>query len=330
MKKLALLPFLLIIILAAGVVWFFLNIEPVSQTTSFVDFNVASGSTATRIGSDLASAGLIKNPTAFKIYVQFSGVSANIQAGDYRLSPSFSLFQIVDTLSKNPLEVKVTIQEGLRREEIAAKFAKSLDQNQSFVSQFLAASQGDEGYLFPDTYLIANNATPGAIIAKMKANFHTRVDSLVSDSSNYSRSQLLILASLIERETKTGDERPIVAGILLNRLSAGWPLQVDATVQYAMANVNCAASSTSSMKIVNCAWWEPLASGGTNFNSPYNTYSNIGLPPTPIANPGLSAIKAAFSPASTGYFYYLHDSTGTIHYAKTLQEQNANIKKYLQ
>lgn len=324
MKKLAFLPFILILALAAGLVWFLINVQPVSSQVLYSDFTVASGSSAVQIGTSLFKAGLIKNPTIFKIYVQFSGVSDRIQAGDYRLSPSLSLFQIVDQLAKNPLEVKVTIPEGLRREEIAAKFAKSLDQNDTFVTQFLNESEADEGYLFPDTYLIANNATPGAIIAKMKANFKSKVSSLVPQNSNLTQSQIITLASLIERETKTEAERPIVAGIIINRLNVGMALQIDATVQYAVANSKCKFQN------VNCAWWSPLAPGDTDIGSAFNTYKNTGLPPSPIANPGLSSIKAAYNPTNTDYFYYLHDSTGAIHYAKTLDEQNANIQKYLQ
>ena len=284
MKKLALLPFLFILALVGALVWFLLNVEPVSSQNSYVDFSVPTGFTATQIGANLFKAGIIKNPTAFKIYVQFSGVSDRIQAGDYRLSPSFNLFQVVDTLAKKPLEVRVTIPEGFTREEIAVKFTKSLDQNQSFTTQFLNDSQKDEGYLFPDTYLIANNATPGAILAKMKTNFEVRTSGM-----NITRDQV-ILASIIERETKTNEERPIVAGILMNRLERGMALQVDVAP---------------------------------------NTYKVIGLPSAPIANPGLTSLTAAVNPAKTDFWYYLHDPTGVIHYAKTLDEQNANIKKYL-
>jgi len=284
MKKLALLPLLFIIALVAVLVWFFVNTQPVSSQVSYTNFSVPMGSSASQIGSSLYKAGLVKNPTAFKVYVQLSGVSDGIQAGDYRLSPSFNLFQIVSQLSKNPLEVRVTIPEGLTNSEIAAKFAKSLDQNQAFIDKFLGDSRGDEGYLFPDTYLVANNATPGAIIAKMKANFDIRTAGM-----DLTRDQV-ILASIIEKETKSIEERPIVAGILVNRLNAGMALQVDAA---------------------------PI------------TYKEPGLPPGPIANPGLVSLEAAASPVKTDYWYYLHDSTGAIHYAKTLEEQNANIKKYL-
>jgi UPF0755 protein len=285
MKKFALLPFLFILALAGILVWFLINVQPVSSKTSYTNFNVPSGSSAAQIGIDLYKAGLIKNAKIFKVYVQFSGVSDSIQAGDYRLSPSLNLFEIVSQLAKNPLEIKVTIPEGLTRDEIAAKFAKSLDQNQSFVTQFLNSSKGDEGYLFPDTYLVANNATPGAIITKMKNNFKVRTAGM-----NFTKNQV-ILASIIEEETKSVEERPIVAGILMNRLNSGMALQVDVA---------------------------PI------------TYKEVGLPAAPIANPGLISLKAAAGPAKTDFWYYLHDSSGQIHYARTLAEQNANIKKYLQ
>lgn len=285
MKKLALFPLFLVIALVGALVWFFVNVQPISSKINYVDFSVPVGSSAAQIGSGLYKKGLIKNSTVFKIYVQFSGVSDSIQAGDYRLSPSFNLFQIVSQLSKHPLDVKVTIPEGFDRSEIAAKFAKSLDQNQAFIDQFMKDSIMDEGYLFPDTYLVVNNATPGAIIAKMKSNFDIRTEGM-----NLTRNQV-ILASILEKETKSVEERPIVAGILMNRLKAGMALQVDAA---------------------------PI------------TYKEPGLPSAPIANPGLVSLTAAANPAKTDYWYYLHDSTGQIHYAKTLSEQNANIKKYLQ
>jgi UPF0755 protein len=284
MKKLVLLPFLFIIVGVIVFIWFLKNVEPVSTQINYVNFRVISGSSATQIGSNLYKEGLIRNPLAFKIYVQFSGISDNIQAGDYRLSSSFNLFQIVSQLSKNPLEVKVTIPEGFNRIEIATKFAKSLDQGQSFIDIFLNESVGDEGYLFPDTYLVSNNATPGAIIAKMKSNFDTRTVGM-----ELTRDQV-ILASIIEKETKSVEERPIVAGILTNRLKVGMALQVDVA---------------------------PI------------TYKERGYPKDPIANPGLVSLKAAISPTKTDYWYYLHDPSGLIHYAKTLDEQNINIQKYL-
>ncbi|MBI4033134.1 MAG: endolytic transglycosylase MltG, partial [Candidatus Blackburnbacteria bacterium] len=140
------------------------------------------------------------------------------------------------------------------------------------------------------------------------------------------------LASIVERETLTDEERPIVAGILLKRLEAGWPLQADATLQYAIASVNCTLrKETSAAQSVKCEdWWPIPSSEDKKIKSLYNTYLNRGLPPGPIANPGLSSIKAVVSPQDSPYWFYLHDGNGKIHYAKTSEEHAENIRKYLQ
>ena len=138
-----------------------------------------------------------------------------------------------------------------------------------------------------------------------------------------SLNQVIIMASLIERETRGVEEKPVVAGIIYKRLESGWPLQVDATLQYAISNENC------KNKIDNCTWWTPLIKENMNINSPYNSYEIKGLPPTPIASPGLSSIKAAIYPEESGYWFYLHDPDGDIHFARTMEEHNDNIREYL-
>lgn len=322
MKKLVFLPLIIFLGLAAGIVWFYVNVQPASGNIDFKNFLIVKGSTASEVGVGLQKAGLVKSALAFKIYTQFSGISNHIVAGEFRLSPSFNLFQTVDTLTKGPEEVWVTIPEGLRREEIAQRFATGLDRDSTFVAEFLDASKVEEGTLFPDTYLFPKDASASSVVNKMTRTFAAKTNSLgVSPGLSYD--QRIILASILERETKTDEERPIVAGILINRLNAGMALQVDATVQYAVASARC------KNQILKCSWWEPLTKEDLGINSPYNSYKFTGLPPTPIANPGLSSIMAAFNPAQTDFWYYIHDSTGMIHYAKTLEEQNANITKYL-
>jgi len=136
-------------------------------------------------------------------------------------------------------------------------------------------------------------------------------------ANGLSLEEVVILASLLERETITDEERPIVAGILLNRLNADWPLQVDASVQYALGDSK--------------EWWpRPLTRDQIeNTTSRYNTYKYSGLPVGPISNPGISSLKAVANPEDTDYWYYIHDDDGKIHYAKTLEQHNANIAKYL-
>lgn len=322
MKKLFLLPFIAIVLVAAGFIWFYKNSGPPSNTKEFEYFVINKGASASQIGVDLQNAGLIKNALAFKLYMQFSGQSAKIQTGEFTLSPSLSLFQTVDALFKGPTELWVTIPEGLRREEIAQKFATTLGKPSTFIEEFLQASVGKEGYLFPETYLFPRDATGLQIVKKMIDTFDNKTKN-IENKSGLSLSQAIILASIIERETKTNEERPIVAGIMMNRLNAGMPLQVDAAVQYAVSNENC------KLKTGNCSWWPILTLADLSINSPYNTYKNKGLPPAPIASPGVSSLRAAFSPEANDYWYYIHDPKGQIHYATTLLEHNANIAKYL-
>jgi UPF0755 protein len=310
-------PFLLIALFVVTFgIWFTKASGPVGGDKTEQRFVIEKGSGASYIGTKLQSQGLIKNSLAFKIYVSVTGKAAKIYAGEYSLAPNFNLFQMVDTLTKGPSEIWVTIPEGLRREEIALRFAQAFS-NPTFVAGFLITSDGQEGYLFPDTYLFPKTASGSAVAQRMRAVFDQKVDFQVS-------TETVILASILERETITQEERPIVAGILLKRLAAGWPLQTDATIQYAKASAECIVPTAA------CDWWpRPLTVDDLAINSSYNTYTNPGLPPTPISNPGLSSIKAVVNSQDSPYWYYLHDSKGVIHYAAILEEHNANVQKYL-
>jgi len=316
MKKLLFLPLLVVFTVATVAIWFYINVQPASNNKNFNYFVINKGSSASQISNKLQSSGLIKSALAFKIYIQFTGQSGKFLSGEFRLTPSFSLFQTADTLFKGPVELWVTIPEGLRREEIAVRFAQVLNKDSSFITEFLQASKGKEGYLFPDTYLFPMDASASAIVKKMTDTFTAKTQGLIPEGPNLSFAETVTLASIIERETKTDTERPIVAGILIKRLDAGWPLQVDATVQYAVGMAS--------------DWWPILTKDDLTIKSYYNTYKYAGLPPSPIANPGLSSLKAAFAPQESDYWYYIHDSQGQIHYARTLSEHNANIAKYIE
>lgn len=314
MKKLLLLSFLLLLAVAIGGYWFFNNSRAVTSKEEFSFIVIEKGSSATQIGNKLQSEGLIRNALVFKLYLRVTGQTNKLQAGEFRLSPSFTLFETIDTLFKGPVELWVTIPEGLRREEIAQKFKSALGKDEAFVAEFLTASKGQEGRLFPETYLFPRDASAVSIVKRMTDTFTSKTGSL-KNNSGLSLDQVVVLASIVERETKTDAERPMVAGILMNRLNADWPLQVDAAVQYAVGTSK--------------NWWPILTLDDLSIKSAYNTYKNSGLPPAPIANPGLSSIKGVMNPTENDYWYYIHDTKGTIHYAKTLSEHNANISKYL-
>jgi len=306
-------------LLVIGGLWFIKSSEAPSKVESEKRFVIQKGSGASFIGEELKRVKLIKNATAFKLYVTLTGKASKIQAGEYSLAGDLTLFQLTSELLKGPSEVWVTIPEGLRHEEIALKMADGLGitggAKDKFIDEFLVKSRSKEGYLFPDTYLFPKTASASAVVTRMVQVFDLAVDFKVD-------SQTVILASILERETLTGDERPIVAGILLKRLDAGWPLQADATVQYAVAK--CLIPTAS------CNWWpRPLTAQDLATKSPYNTYKYPGLPPAPISNPGLSSLKAVVNSQDSPYWYYIHDSNGVIHYGATVEEHNANVAKYL-
>ena len=322
MKKLLFLPFVLIVVAVLAIGWIYANSQPPSTNKDYKNFLIDKGSSASSIGTKLQKAGFIKSALAFKIYLQFTGRASSLQTGEFRLSPSFNLFQTVDALFKGPIEIWVTIPEGLRREEIAVKFASSLDKDSTFISEFLDASKNSEGTLFPDTYLFPKDVTATQVVNKMNKQFDSKTSGF-TPTSGLNFDQSVVLASILERETKTDAERPIVAGILINRLNAGMPLQADAAVQYATGTSRCKG------RLIGCEWWIAPTLIDLDINSPYNTYKFTGLPPGPISNPGESSLKAAFNPTKTDYWYYIHDPQGNIHYAKTLAEHNANVAKYL-
>jgi len=259
---------------------------------------------------------LIRSSLAFQFLATKLGISRKIQAGDFRLNPEMSAEEIAKELTHGSLDRWVTIIEGLRREEIAEKLGESgLEKFDK--EEFLQESKNLEGKLFPDTYLFPKEADAKKIMEILTKNFQKKTPQPTKE--------VLILASVIEREARHSEDRPIVAGILLKRLEEGWPLQADATVQYAVATAHC------SLLTADCQEWWPknLTKEDLKIKSPYNTYLYQGLPPGPICNPGLASIEAVLNPQKTDYWFYLSDTQGIIHYAKTAEEHQENIEKYL-
>lgn len=303
MKKILFL-FLFLIFVFTGFYFYISNLfSSVSNNNTSVDFLIPKGSSVSQIGKKLESVGLIKSGIAFKFYVQISNSTNKIQAGEFQLSPSLSLVQVLDQLKKGPKEFWVTIPEGLRREEVALKYVKILGKDDLFVDEFINLTTDKEGYLFPDTYLFPKSVTAIQIVNKMTSTFDKKINEITFEQ--------VIISSLLERETFSDSEKPIVAGIIYKRLRNDWPLQIDATLQYAKGN------------------WEPVFSIDKELKSPFNTYKFLGLPPSPIASAGLSSLKAAINPEESEYWYYIHDNDGKIHFAKTIEEHNANIAEYL-
>ena len=290
-------------------------LNPQDKTSKI--FVVAQGENVRQVALRLEGEGLIRSKIAFFLLIKKESAEKNIQAGTFRLSASMTPDKILDELAHGTLDIWVTIVEGLRNEEIASLLEDKLD----FSSEdFLKVSK--VGYMFPDTYAFPKQASAGAVAQIMVSNFREKFDPQLKEAAQkegLNEGEVLILASIVEREAKYDEDRPIVAGILLNRIKQDMPLQADATVQYALGYQ--AAQKT---------WWKKdLTKEDLKIASPYNTYLNSGFPPTSISNPGLSTIRAAAQPAKTDYLYYLSDKEGRMHYAQTFSQHTKNIQKYL-
>lgn len=328
-------PLTLLVAIAGGIWWKNVSGPINPKDTSSQDFLVTRGQSLTRVAQNLEKQHLVKSALAFKFYTQLSGQAGKIQPGEYSISPGFSTDKIMMTLVLGPKELWVTYPEGLRLEEIAAKTIKTLGMNhpdkaQTFWTDFISTASGKEGYLFPETYLFPKDVKGTTVANKLISTFDTKVTEQMradAQKSDLTFAQLIVLASIVERETQTNEERPIVAGILLKRLDAGWPLQADATLQYATGLRRCGKDLTK--PVLECAWWETPTVDDRQVKSAYNSYANRGLPPAPIANPSLSSIRAVIYPVESDHWFYIHDKQGYIHYAKTADEHANNVNKYL-
>ena len=331
MKSLKKLLYLFIVIVLVGSAFvkkiYQYFISPPKSMASPKIFVIPKGTTGAEIAFRLKEEGFIRNSLAFRLLLKKTGLGTRIQPGDFLLSATMSAYQIALNLT-SPLDVWVTILEGWRVEEIAGHIISSSQFSHFQKEEFLKEAKPLEGFLFPDTYLIPKNASASAIIKTLSDNFSRRVDEALREEiskKGWSLYEVVNLASIVEREARFDQDRPIVAGILIKRLKSGMPLQADATVQYAKSAVHCPPFT------VDCEWWpRELTKADLELNSPYNTRKFLGLPPTPICNPGLASIKAVVFPKETEYWYYLSDKDGRMHYAVTLEEHNQNINIYLQ
>lgn len=305
--------------------WWQINLRPVSNVNAEpVIIVVKKGQATGETAEALKKAGLIRSPLVFKLWVRQQGLGTKMQAGTFKLSPSMSLPEIGREMTQGTLDVWVTLKEGSRREEMAEAIEKAYkEQGITFdKQQFLALTANKEGYLFPDTYLMAVEATPAQLVSMLENTLMKKIEGEILTEigkSGRSLQEVMIMASLVEREARGYEDRQKVAGILWKRLQNDWLLQVDATLQYALGYDR------------NKETWWPVPTGAhKSIASPYNTYQNAGLPPTPISNPSLSSIKATVFPVETDYWFYISDRTGqTMHYAATLAEHNSNIDRYL-
>lgn len=316
MKKRYVILIILAVALSATYLWWqngLMAADSSNKTPKI--FIVGKGQGVREIANNLKSQGLIRDQIVFFLYARFKGIDKKIQAGDFRLNSSMKAMDVAEGLTHGTLDIWITLPEGLRADEIADILKTKMP---TYEESWRNKLKANEGYLFPDTYLIPRGADADTVIKVLRDTFETKFSTLDISKTNFSKNQIVIIASLIEREAKHDEDRAMVASVILNRLSLGMKLDIDATIQYALG-----------YQQADKRWWKKsLTLKDLKLDSPYNTYLIQGLPPTPISNPGLSSIEAVINPAKTDYLFYLSDSKGINHYAETLAQHNANIKKY--
>lgn len=310
-----------VVLLLVVSAFFYTQYQPVSaESQSEIRFVVPRGQAVSTIANRLAEAGLIRNPFVFRLELKRLGLESQMQAGSFELSPSMTMAEIALAMTTGSEDIWITIPEGWRREEVAQSLTEH--ELEAFnEAEFLALSAGSEGRLFPDTYLVPREATAETIFNLLTNTFEQKVavglgDEIAKSPRDFD--EVLVMASLLEREAVGREQMRQVAGVLWKRIDLGMPLQVDATLQYAKG-----------YNAIEQSWWVPPLAVDRQLDSLFNTYQNPGLPPRPISNPGLDAIEAALDPADNSYLFYIHDRQGDIHFAETLDQHNANVNRYL-
>lgn len=328
------LPFIiLVLVLVCFWVVLALWFPQTTRTENQISFLIKKGEGLGEIAANLKQEGLIKSQFLFEAFVLSKGLHNGLLAGKYALSPAMTMSEILEKIAAgDTVKEKLTIIEGWDLQDIAKYFVqKKMFKEEEFLS--LANSEEKkfaadfdfleqiplgatlEGYLFPDTYEIEPGAPLEEILKKFLGNFENKItNDLKQEIANQKKSlfQILTMASLLEKEVKTYEDKQLVAGVLWKRLRNGWPLQVDATLTY--------ITGKGSLDLTK----DDLA-----IDSPYNTYKYYGLPPGPICNPGLESIKAAVYYKNNGFWFYLTTPEGETLFSETLEEHNTKRAKYL-
>lgn len=324
------LPVVLVLLLGAGLGFYSWVAD--NQLTNSVEpfvFEIQKNESMESVSQRLQESGVIKNARFFRYFLRYTNTDKTIQAGYYLVPKITNLEELVKVFQEGKEKlVKYMVPEGYTIRKIARKLSEEgLVNEEQFIK--LATKNGREfefpymdqvkdgnleGFLFPDTYFISD-PTEEKIIQQMLDQFNNQIASFMEEKlpkQPFSLREVVILASIVEREAQKDEERPVVASVFLNRLQAGWKLEACSTVEYVV------------LKEAYVLSLEEL-----QIDSPYNTYKYAGLPYGPIANPGLDSIIAVLEPASTKYFFFAAKGDGSHAFAATLEEHNRNVAKYI-
>jgi UPF0755 protein len=309
-----------------------------------VPFLIPTGSSADSVAADLSEAGLLDNPELFLNYLIFYGMDSRLQAGQYTLNGNLSVPQLAEAITEGSAQdVTVSFLKGMRIEEMADSLAV-LSPAEIDAAEFLALARRErpidlstysflnsldgnktlEGYLFPGAYRVPHDADAQFLVEKMLRNFDSQVTPAMRQAygaQGLTLAEAVTLASIVERETPVDEERPRIASVYTNRIREGMPLQADPTVQYAIG-----------FQAEKQNWWKaPLFFSDLEVEHPYNTYRIPGLPPGPIANPGLASLQAIADPEESDFLFFVldckSDPPGRHIFSRTYEEHLANVER---
>lgn len=317
------------VLLALASVWVWWQSTPPSNSTRSVLVRIPSGVGAAGTARRLAAAGVIRNATVFLWYARLHGEAGRFRAGDYRLSPSLTAGEIIARLRRGGHDNDdhtLTVPEGWTLKQIAAALSRKgivrdstaflalvSEPNPPLRAPFPLPKTGLEGYLFPDTYQFLPNAGPRkvaqAMLDRFTAAFYDRHRAEI-EQSGHTLHEIVTIASLIEREAETEPDRPRIAGVIENRLRRSMKLDIDATVLYALGRHK-----------------DRVLYKDLEVDSPYNTYRHKGLPPGPIASPGLPSLEAALHPEKHDFLFYVASPDGSHVFTRSEPEHNAAVAR---
>ena len=331
MKKLLFFCLFICTLLCAAVLsWFYLfSTTPHTSAQSPVKIVITPGSSLRQVSSELVARDVITSQQMFEILARIMGNARSIKSGTYEFSEKLTPLHVLDRLQRGLVRLQpFTIPEGNTVFETARIIAASgLAQEKEllqkindpdFIKHLDVNGHSLEGFLFPDTYFFSQETTPAAILNKMVERYHqvfAEEVKLSKKTSPLSEHEIITLASLVEAETGQADERPLIAGVFLQRLKKGMRLECDPTVVYGQLLL------------------DPLFKGRLRRRhllqeTPYNTYRNYGLPPGPICNPGRMAIRAVLQPAETNFLFFVSRNDGSHQFSRTLREHNRAVNRY--
>jgi UPF0755 protein len=305
--------------------------RPLDANGKEQSFTIEPGESVNSVANHLEVVGLIRDAEAFRAYLIYSGLDTSIQAGEYKLSAAMSAIEIAHELQDaTSMEVRFVVLPGWRMEEIAASLPTSglSITPEEFLSaaqpppggfDFFAGENSVEGFLYPGSYIFSRTLSAEDLVTELVRNFALRLSPDLRNGFNrqgLTVYQAVTLASIVQREAVREEEATLIASVFLNRYKIGMKLDADPTVQYAVGFNS----------LQNTWWTNPISAGNLQFDSPYNTYLYAGLPPTPISNPGLTALNAVAFPAETPYYYFRAkcDGSGLHSFAETFEGHLGN------